>query len=68
MATTNDPNGHRSLPSVPSEAETKANIMRLQKLMGIPTEDEVNPLAPGTSDQELWPAQPGELFTDFRLA
>ena len=56
-----------NLPSVPSEAETKANIMRLQKLMGIPTEDEVNPLGPGSSADELWPAQPGELFTDFRL-
>jgi hypothetical protein len=41
--------------------------MNLQKLMGIPTEDEVNPLGPGGNDQELWPAQPGELFTDFRI-
>jgi len=42
--------------------------MALQKQMGIPTEQEYNPLGPGANDQELWPAQPGELFTEFRIA
>jgi hypothetical protein len=31
--------------------------------MEVPT-----PSMPGASDQELWPAQPAEQFTDFRLA
>lgn len=56
-----------SLPQVPSESELREKIMNLQKLMGIVTEDEYNPLAPGGNDQELWPAQPAEAFTDFRL-
>lgn len=61
-----------SKPSIPiaplSEAELRKKIMGLQKQMGIPTEQEYNPLAPGGNDQELWPAQPGELFTEFRIA
>lgn len=61
-----------SIPtSLPADAITeeqlKRKIMELQKQMGIPTQDEYDPLAPGGTDQELWPAQPGELFTDFRI-
>lgn len=52
----------------PSEAELKKRIMALQKQMGIPTESEYDPLAPGGNADELWPAQPGELFTEFRIA
>jgi hypothetical protein len=55
-------------PPVPSEAEVAAKIRELQKKMGIPTDKEVDPVGPGATDQELWPAQPGELFTDFRIA
>lgn len=56
------------LPPIPSEAELRTKIRALQKKMGIPTQDEYDPLKPGGNDQELWPAQPGEVFTDFRLA
>lgn len=52
---------------IPSEAELKKKIMEMQTKMGIPTEDEVNPLGPGATDQELWPAQPGEQWIDFRI-
>lgn len=57
-----------SIPIAPlSETELRKKIMALQKQMGIPTESEFDPLAPGGNEDELWPAQPGELFTDFRI-
>jgi len=57
-----------SAPIIPSEAELKKRTQALQKQMGIPTEDEIDPLGPGGTDQELWPAQPGEQWIDFRIA
>lgn len=68
MATENAPIAPLSLPLVPSEAELRMKIMNLQKQMGIPTEDDYDPLRPGGNEDELYPSQPGEFFFDFRLA
>jgi hypothetical protein len=52
------------LPPIPSERELSIKIKELQKKMGIPTEDEYDPLKPGANN-ELWPGGPGtEYFTN----
>jgi hypothetical protein len=50
-----------------SEEELRKQVRSAQERMGIPTDQEYDPLRPGGNDQELWPAQPGEAWFDFRL-
>lgn len=54
-------------PIIPSPAELRTRTQASQKALGIPTEDEYDPLLPGATDQELWPAQPGGAWIDFRV-
>lgn len=48
-----------------SDAETLREIQALKRSLGI---DKPPIDGPGANDQELYPAQRGEVFTDFRLA
>jgi len=50
-----------------SDEMLNAKMRGVQKQMGIPTPEEYDPLAPGTTDQELWPAQPGGQWIDYRI-
>jgi len=53
-----------SLPPLPSEKEVQMRIKALQVKMGIPTEDDYDPLKPGAIN-ELYPGGPGtEWFTN----
>jgi len=56
------------IPSIPTEAEIAAKIRALQQKMGIPTDQEVDPLQniPGTGE-ELWPGGPGIQTNDIRI-
>ncbi len=64
------PGDSASLPPLPTENELAAKIRALQLQMGIPTDQEVDPLGPGAGADELWPTDTGDPETGlptFRL-